>query len=126
MDRSGRGVRGPRLALLGACAAVVLLLAACSEGGEPTSFDDTVQTNFLSGCEVAAEADPGISPVAQRYCVCAYERVRAEISFDDFKNLDDDVRDDPEKIRDDADDAESTDARLAAIFADCRAIHARG
>ena len=123
MDRSPRGVRGPRLALLGACAAVVLLLAACFDEGTPTSFDDTVETNFLDGCEVAAGDDPAIRPVAQRYCVCAYERVRAEISFEDFKSLDDDVRDDPDRISDD--DEESVAAHLTAIFNDCRATHAR-
>ncbi len=126
MGDSPRSRRRPRLILLASCAAVALLLSACFDEGHPTSFDDTVEENFLSGCEVAAEADPRIRPVAPRYCVCAYERVRAEISFEDFKGLDDDVRDDPEKIRDDADDEESTDARLAAIFADCRATHARG
>ena len=106
-----------------ACAAAVLLLAACSEGGEPTSYDDTVETNFLEGCELAAEGDPAIRPVAPRYCVCTYDRVRAEIPFDAFKGLDDDVKDDPDKIR--TDEADSTGAQLTAIFADCRAIHGR-
>ena len=123
MGDSPRSRRRPRLILLAACAAVALLVSACFDEGTPTSFDDTVETNFLSGCELAAEADPGISPVAQRYCVCAYERVRAEISFDDFKNLDDDVKDDPDRISDD--DEESTAAHLTAIFADCRATHGR-
>ena len=103
---------------------MALLLAACFDEGHPTSFDDTVETNFLNGCEVAAEADPAISPVAQRYCICAYERVRAEISFEDYKSLDDDVRDDPDKIIND--DEESAAAHLNAIFADCRTIHGRG
>ena len=116
-------MRGSRLALLGACAAVVLLLAACFDEGAPTSFDDTVESNFLSGCEVAAQDDPAIRPVAQRYCVCAYERVRAEIGFEEFKSLDDEVRDDPDRISDD--DEESAAAQLTAIFADCRATHGR-
>ncbi|MCY4102360.1 MAG: hypothetical protein OXG55_03710 [bacterium] len=116
-------MRGPRLALVGVCAAMVLLLAACGEGGEPTSFDDTVETNFISGCELAAETDPRISPVAPRYCACAYDRVRTEISFEDFKQLDDDVKDDAGNIIDE--DAESTAARLSAIFADCRAANTR-
>ena len=124
MGDSPRSRRRPRRLLVAGCAAVALLAAACFDEGHPTSFDDTVEANFLSGCEVAAEADPGISPVAQRYCVCAYERVRAEISFDDFKGLDDAVRDDPSRISDE--DEESAAAHLAAIFADCRAIHARG
>ena len=111
------------MALLGACAAVVLLLAACFDEGAPTSFDDTVESNFLSGCEVAAQDDPAIRPVAQRYCVCAYERVRAEIGFEEFKSLDDEVRDDPDRISDD--DEESAAAHLTAIFADCRATHGR-
>lgn len=109
--------------MLAACAALVLLLAACSEGGEPTSFDDTVETNFINGCELAAETDAQISPVAPRYCACAYDRVRTEISFEDFKQLDDDVKDDADNIIDE--DEESAAARLAAIFADCRAANTR-
>ncbi len=124
MGDSTRNRRRSRFLLLGACAAVVLLVTACGEGGEPTSFDDTVEENFISGCEVAAEADPAIRPVAQRYCACAYDSVRTEISFDDFKQLDDDVKDDPDKIR--AEEEDSTGAALTAIFADCRAIHGRG
>lgn len=124
MGDSPRSRRSPRLILLGVCSAVALLLSGCFDEGHPTSFDDTVESNFLDGCEVAAEADPAISPVAQRYCVCAYERVRAEISFEDFKSLDDDVRDDPDKISDE--DEESAAAHLAAIFNDCRATHSRG
>ena len=103
---------------------MALLLAACFDEGAPTSFDDTVEANFLNGCELAAEGDPQISPVAPRYCGCAYDRVRTEISFDDFKQLDDDVKDDPDKIIDG--DEESAAARLAAIFADCRAANIRG
>ncbi len=126
MDGSDQGVRRPRLALLGACAAVALLLAACFDEGAPTSYDDTVETNFLEGCELAAQGDPAIRPVAPRYCACAWERLRTgeEISFEDYKKLDDDVRDDPNKIR--TDDEDSTGAALTAIFADCRATHGRG
>ena len=102
----------------------MVLLAACGESGEPTSYDDTVEGNFIRGCEVAAEADASIRPVAPKYCACAYERLVAEIPFDDFKSLDDDVKDDPNKIR--AGEEDSPGAALTAIFADCRAIHGRG
>ena len=124
MGDSPRSRRRPRLILLASCAAVALLLAACFDEGGPTSFDDTVETNFMSGCELAAEADPLISPVAPRYCACAYDRVRTEISFEEFEQLDDDVKDDPDKIIDDDEDSAAT--RLAAIFADCRAANTRG
>ena len=123
MGDSPRTRRRSRFLLLAACAAVVLLVAACGDSGEPTSYDDTVEDNFMRGCEVAAEADPAIRPVAPKYCGCAYERLVTEIDFDDFKKLDDDVKDDPDKIRADEDD--STGAALTAIFADCRAIHGR-
>jgi len=124
MGDSRRSRRRPRIILLACCAGVALLLAACFDEGAPTSFDDTVEANFLDGCELAAEADPQISPVAPRYCGCAYDRVRTEMSFEDFKTLDDDVKDDPDNIIDD--DEESAAARLAAIFADCRETHRRG
>ena len=124
MGDSPRTRRRSRFLLLATCAAVVLLVAACGNSGEPTDYDDTVEDNFMRGCEVAAEADPAIRPVAPKYCGCAYERLVTEISFDDFKSLDDDVKDDPDKIRADEDD--STGAALTGIFADCRAIHGRG
>ncbi len=123
MGESPRNRRRTRFLLLAACAAVVLLVAACGDSGEPTSYDDTVEDNFMRGCEVAAEADPAIRPVAPKYCGCAYERLVTEIDFDDFKKLDDDVKDDPDKIR--AEEEDSTGAALTVIFADCRAIHGR-
>ena len=135
MHCSRRGRRRPLFLLLTACAALVVLLAACGSSGEPTSYDDkvepdgipTVEENFMDGCEVAAKADPAISPAAKQYCACAWDRVRKEISFEDFKKLDDDVRDDPEKIRGDSDDEDSTGAgpALTAIMADCRTQYSR-
>ena len=123
MGDSPRSRRRSRFLLLAACAAVVLLVTACGDEGEPTSYDGTVEENFMRGCEVAAEADPAIRPVAPRYCGCAWNRLIAEVGFDDFKKLDDDVKDDADKIR--ADEADSTGAQLTAIFADCRAEHGR-
>ncbi len=124
MGDSPRSRRGTRFLLLAACAAVVLLVSACTDEGDPTSYDATVEENFLRGCEVAAEADPAIRPVAPRYCGCAWNRLIAEIDFEEFKKLDDDVKDDPNKIRTDEED--STGAQLTEIFADCRAQHGRG
>ena len=126
MGDSPRSRRRPRLILLASCAAVALLLTACFDEGHPTSYDDTVQDNFLSGCEVAAAADNEISPVSQRYCTCAWNRLTQEVEFEDFKNLDDDVKDDPDKITGDSDDEDSAGATLTAIFADCRAQNTRG
>lgn len=102
---------------------MVLLVSACFDEGTPTSYDDTVEENFTNGCVVAAEADVDIRPVARRYCACAWSRLITEISFDDFKQIDDDVNDDPNKIR--ANEADSTGAALTAIFADCRAENTR-
>ena len=131
MRCSRRNLRSPRILLVTVCAAAVVILAACGSSGEPTSYDGTVETNFTAGCEKAAEADAEIRPAARQYCACAWSRLidRDGISFEDFKKLDDDVKDDPEKIRgsaDDEDDEDSTAATLNAIFNDCRATHARG
>ena len=128
MRCSRHNLRSPRILLVTVCAAAVVLLAACGSSGEPTSYTDTdtVETNFTNGCEKAAEADPAIRPAAEQYCACAYSRLVTEISFDDFKQLDDDVKDDPEKIRGGDDDEDSTATTLNAIFDDCRAAHARG
>ncbi len=124
MGESPRGRRRSRLQLLAACAAIALLVSACVNTGEPTSYDDTVEENFFNGCEIAAEADPAIRPVAQRYCACAWNRLITEIDFDDFKNLDDDIREDPDRIT--AGDDESTAATFTAIFDDCRTRNTRG
>jgi hypothetical protein len=125
MGDSPRGRCRSWLALLAACAAVVLVVSGCFDAGEPTSYDATVEENFTNGCVVAAESDAEIRPVARRYCACAWDRLKTgeEIGFDDFKKLDDDVRDDAARIA--ADDEESTGAALTAIFTGCRAEHGR-
>ena len=124
MGESPRGRRRSRLQLLAACAAIALVVSACTNTGEPTSYDDTVEENFLNGCEIAAEADPAIRPVAQRYCACAWEGLITKIEFDDYKKLDDDINEDPNRIR--SSDEDSTASVFTAIFVDCRADNTRG
>ncbi|MXV89073.1 MAG: hypothetical protein F4004_00075 [Acidimicrobiia bacterium] len=109
MDRSPRGVRGPRLALLGACAGVFVLLAACGSSGEPadggsieqddvtgravagasdltsSGYDDATEEHFTRNCERSAVtfgSAPG--PVARQYCGCVWDEMVAQIPFEEM------------------------------------------
>ena len=92
--------------LLLPCAAVAIMLvaASCGGSGAPTSFDpedggETVRENFTEGCEVAVE-DSQLAANANEVCQCTYDRIVRNsatsdgITFEDFDEVDDDLRED--------------------------------
>ena len=97
---------------------VVLLAAACGTSGAPTGYapdegGETLHDNFTEGCEVALEDDPQASQ-ANEVCECSYEEIVRTIPFDDFKELDDELRNDVEAINDTA-----TGVAVTEIVAGC-------
>lgn len=105
--RSFRG-RSKLLALSCLTIAVMLVAAGCGGSGAPTGFDsedggDTVRNNFIEGCEVAVEASE-LSAAANRVCVCTYDEIVREsqtsegITFAQFDEVDDDLREDINKL----------------------------
>lgn len=101
-----RGLAGATLALL----ALSTLLVGCGHR-DPSHYGDTVERNFLQGCEVIFAGgvdnanDSAVSAAIQRdpqakahhdLCQCVYAAVSAKntgIPFKDFKALQDAVRD---------------------------------
>lgn len=92
--------------LLLPCAAIAIMLiaASCGGSGAPTSFaqedgGETVRQNFTEGCEVAVE-DSQLAPNANAVCQCTYDKIVRDsatsdgITFEDFDEVDDDLRED--------------------------------
>ena len=108
-DIQGRSRSRSKLLLLPCLAVAVMLVAAsCGGSGAPTGFGDedggdTVRKNFKEGCEVVVE-DSGLSVPANEVCECTYEEIVREsqtsdgITFEDFDEVDDDLREDINKL----------------------------
>jgi len=75
---------------------VLVLVSACAVGQQvPKGYGDTTSKNFQRGC-VATAGSPQVAvddPTA--VCRCAYDRVRKEIPFDEFKEVFSDLQDEP-------------------------------
>ena len=108
LAKSGKPAKGrslPKLLLLPCAAAAIMLIAAsCGGSGAPTSFDpedggETVRENFTEGCTVAVE-DSQLAANANTVCQCTYDRIVRNsatsdgITFEDFDEVDDDLRED--------------------------------
>lgn len=114
-----------RARLRTSCAAAALFLlagvaAGCGNSAEPTSFNDQVQGrnvvehNYVEACKNQAAQDriARVSDIS-RICECAWARVEAEITFEDFRELDSRLRGDPSRID------EGTGLVLKQIMAAC-------
>ena len=106
-----RSLRGRSQLLLLPCFAVMLVAASCGGSGAPTGFlpedgGDTVRENFIEGCEVSVEDDTRLADDANRICVCTYGKIYANrdtsegITFEQFDEVDDDLREDINKLKD--------------------------
>lgn len=73
-----------------------LFLAACTSEGLPADFADQnrrTETQFVSACDAAlAEGD---DTPAEGFCQCAFFTVASELGFEEFLELDEQLRDDP-------------------------------
>jgi len=78
-----------------AAVAATLALAGCG-GSEPTSYTPEVEQNFVSSCVDSATGTTGGPPAneadAQRICGCMYDKLRANMSFEEFKAADESLR----------------------------------
>jgi hypothetical protein len=64
-------------------AAVVIAFAACGEEGE---YPQEVVDNFMEGCT----SQPGAT---ESYCRCSIDRIQKEVSFDEFRELEEGLTD---------------------------------
>ena len=94
--------------LLAVLAALLLVAAACGNSGAPTSWDDNAadykgepnvgqpERNFRDGCEEAGQddLDEQVRENLVDVCECGFDRIRESLTFEEFKELDDDLRSD--------------------------------
>lgn len=106
-----RNLQGRSQLLLIPClvVAVMLVAAGCGGSGAPTGFGEdaggaTVKKNFIEGCEVAVEENSQLADDANRVCRCTYDKIVREsptsegITFEQFDEVDDDLREDINKL----------------------------
>ncbi|MCY3967152.1 MAG: hypothetical protein OXE93_06440 [bacterium] len=85
---------------------LVLLLAACANSGAPTSYSDQLaeyqgepnvslaERNYREGCEQsgADDIEQRVKDNIVEVCKCSYDGIRENLTFEEFKDLDDDLR----------------------------------
>jgi len=118
---------GSALAVL----ALVIAAAGCGTSADPDSWEEAdatgaVRENFLAACELANESltGDGLNPAAvEAVCVCTFNGLRAEIDFDEFKELDKALRNAPNPSDLDDDEGETAEAnwdgKAEQIIRDC-------
>ena len=117
--------------LLLPCAAVAIMLvaASCGGSGAPTSFDpedggETVRKNFTEGCTVAVE-DNQLAADANDVCQCTYDRIVLNtntsdgITFEDFDEVDNDLRRDINLLSRQTDDPDSVINKIREYMRAC-------
>ena len=86
-------------ALLAAVALLALLSACTQSRTVPDRYGDTTEENFMEGCLQMTEGDgPGrsfTSKEAKDVCGCAYDAIVKDIPFDEFKQLNEELEDEP-------------------------------
>jgi len=82
-----------RMALLGAVLALLLLGGCTGRKPTPTDYGETTRTNFLLGCNEEADAAGVSKPDA--YCKCSYTQIVKTIPYDEFKEINSELSDDP-------------------------------
>lgn len=86
-------------------ACLVLFASGCAANNDPSNWeeaeaDGTLEENFMRSCQTANEGGGLNASQATSYCECAYEGLaqRYADDFDDFKDAEKRLRNDPEDI----------------------------
>ena len=100
--------------LLAVVAVLLLVAAGCGNSGAPTFYDDNVadyqfdenspvesnvgqpERNFRDGCKEAGrdDLDQQVRANLADVCKCGFDKIRDALTFEEFKQLDDDLRSD--------------------------------
>ena len=83
----------PRLLLLVAVLAIVLVAGCTGRKPTPTGYGNSTKTNFQLGCIETANETGVNRPTS--YCKCSYREIVDTIPFEEFKEINSDLSDDP-------------------------------
>lgn len=88
-----------------------LLTAACTSAGLPSSFEDQdnrAEKQFVAACQGSLddEEDP-------EYCQCAFYTVASQLTFEEFLELDEQLKDDPGSL------SQEDRARFESVSSPC-------
>lgn len=75
---------------------LALFGAACTSEGLPSSFADQdmrAERQFVAACQGALDDEE-----APDYCQCAFYTIASQLSFDEFLELDAQLKDDPDSL----------------------------
>ena len=101
-----------RARLLAVVAVLFVVAAACGSSGAPTFYDDNAadyqfdenspvepnvgqpERNFRDGCREAGrdDLDERVEANLADVCKCGFDKIRESLTFEEFKQLDDDLR----------------------------------
>jgi hypothetical protein len=95
--------RRSRLRVAGVALALAAVVAGCSTpSNNPTDYDDTTKSNYVQGCTQDAVIGTSTTVLgeglSQETCECAYDWIVQNVPFDEFKDLDDQLADDPNAV----------------------------
>jgi hypothetical protein len=84
--------------LVAAALALVLLAGCTGRPRTPTGFGEATEKNFRQGCTQSIK-DEGIDAPAD-YCTCVYEAIVDSIPFDEFKEINSKLSENPQQLPD--------------------------
>jgi hypothetical protein len=114
------------LRALAVIAMVVIVAAACSSDGFPVGYDDqidpetqlsNVEANWMEGCQPSLTDE--LADSATTICQCSFDRIKAQIPFEDFVEANDRLADNPEILANLEADTNATERQIVEIVRDC-------
>jgi hypothetical protein len=78
-----------RLRPLSVVVSLLLVAAGCGDRS-PTDYSDETEEQFMASCV------PSLGESERDVCRCAYDEIRSQLSFEEFEELDEQLRDDPD------------------------------
>lgn len=107
-------------------AVVVVIAVGCSSSGFPESYEDQVDAesglsnvalNWRDGCEPSLNEE--LADNAASICECSFNRIKTQIIFEDFTEVNGRFEDNPEILNDLASSGNATAAQIVDIIKTC-------
>jgi hypothetical protein len=86
--------------LLAAVVAAAAVLAGCTTQSTPSSYNENVRADFVSGCRSVRQDAGDPEDEATELCTRVYEEITNEVPFEQFKDDNEELQDDPAALPD--------------------------